>query len=710
MRRVILLCLAFLLIFQAEVHALTQSNTGVTGLWEYPTAEMPEDGVGTFGYTKATPYGYYFLDLAWLPWLEVNARFNTFNTIYMPHRRYMDKALDLKAMIWHNTNPEYWFVPSMAIGITDMMGTELMQARYLAATWRWGVIAATLGYGSDRLNGLYWGLEWDANNWLTFKAEYSPLDYTQDVVSGRTVIPKKDIPDQEMDKYNYGFVVKTPWGMQGAASRQRGDEYVFSISQRIDLKHGLLTNAGKIYDAPGYPRIPEWQDTSNDKVLADLKTGFEEFLRVRDVDIRLESSDEGYRLAVAYENYGYASHAEAMTRVLIVLSAIMPETDELVLIHKNAGVPVVKASFPGELLFDIRAHALRENNSIQSAVFTWASADIEDPDAQFVTHKAQHEFKAMLVYEPRIDQTLQETYMDRADIDFIYKGRYDDGWGSIFDVRVPFYLHADTSDYYGLWWEQDFNDEVRIQQAGMTYANNFDNEGRAWFFGEGGYLDEEWFGSNVWMRYYSPGGIFWIGGRVAALHDRDPHSFGGLTEGRLRYYRGQTIDWTGGDDNEWRLAQWAQTGINIPGLNLDIQADYGTYADHDSGYKIALVRHWDDAALGFWMIDTGKTMPDKDYSRAGVHMEIPAERWFGSWFGNSSAHIWEQDTMLISAWRQESAREGGKIHTPERLMSQLRPIALKKNVEMMLQDYCSYDDDETREAQEVRSILGYILR
>ena len=555
-------------------HASTLSNTGLTGLWEYPTAEMPEDGIGTFGYTKATPYGHYFLDLAWLPWLEINTRLITFNTwkVFKDHgRRYMDKAMDIKAVIWHTTSSEYWFMPSIALGVNDVMGTEIMKASYGVATWRIGDIAATIGYGDKRMNGLFGGIEWDASNWLTFKAEYSPLDYTKDGV----ITNPHDIPTNK-DRYNLGVVVRAPWGMEGSASWQRGYEYVFGISQRINLKRSIVNNASKIYDAPGYPRIAEWQDTDNEEVIAHLKDGFENFLRVRDVDIKLDvidnsNNDKGYRLQVSYENYGYASHAEAMTRILIVLSEIMPETEELVLIHKNAGIPVVKAVFPGSLLFDIRAHSLRENDDpIHASIFSWASEDIADPDTNFLKRKAQHEFKAMLVYEPRIDQTLSETYMDRADIDLIYKGRYYNGWGSIVDVRFPFYNTVDTSDYKGLWWEKDLNDEIRIQQAGLTYANNFGSSGQAWLFGEGGYLDEEWFGSNIWARYYSPSGIFWIGGRIAALHDRDPYSFGGLTEGRLRYYRGQVIDWTGGNDNDWRLAEWVQAGVNIPGLDIDL--------------------------------------------------------------------------------------------------------------------------------------------
>ena len=711
MRRVIILCVLLFLIINIDyggAEASTASNQGYTGLWEYPTAEMPDDGVGRFGYTHNSPYAYYFLDIAWLPWFEINARFSLFDTIFSENsRRYMDKAMDLKAILWHNKDPKLWYVPSIAAGIVDMMGTEVMKSWYGVATWRWGDFAATIGYGTDRLNGVFAGLEWDIASWLTVKAEYSPLDYDQEkpLGGGRIV---RELPSS---KYNYGLILKAPWGMEGSVSRQRGDEWAFSISQRINLAGPFFGDSRRHFSAPGEARILDWDSAESEELIARLKSGLEKYTRIRDVDIKIEETDTGRRLLLAYENYGYSSHAEAMARILVVLSAILPDTDELVLIHKNAGIPVVRASFPGELLFDLRARSLREENSIHSAVFTWASSDIESPDAEnLLAKKAQHEVKAMIVYEPRIDQTLAEEYMDRWDIDLIYKGRYSNGWGSIIDIRFPIHVHADTSDYPGLWWEKDFNDKIRIQQAGLTYANTFDRDGRFWLFGEGGYLDEEWFGGNAWARYYGTDGRWWVGARVAALHDRDPYSFGGLTSGRLRYFRGRVLDYEG-DDSAWRHSEFIQAGYHIPDLNLDIEADYGRFADNDTGYKIAAIRHWDDTALGFYYIDTDRNAPNKSFTRAGVHMEIPAERWFGTWFGNSSAHVWEQDTLLLSAWDIESGREGGHIRTPERMMGQLRPIALKKNVERMLREYCSYDDtDGTNEdAQTVKSLLEYII-
>lgn len=694
-------------IYSCSAYALTGTNTGITGLWEYPTAEMPEDGQGRFGYTNASPYGFTFFDMAWLPWLEVNGRFTTFSTLKassLGDRRYMDKALDLKAILWHNKYPEKWYIPSVAFGVMDLMGTELMKSWYGVATWRWGDFAATMGYGTDRMNGFFAGFEWDVTNWLTLKAEYSPLDYTKDVVGSKRVL--NETPSK---KYNAGIVLKAPWGTEGSVSYQRGDGWVFTLSQRINLKGPFFGDAKKNFNAPGESRPANWEDINSDELISRIKSGLEKYVRVRDVDIKLEDSEDGHKLSLAYENYGYSSHAEAMTRVLVVLSSVMPQTEELLLIAKNAGIPVVKASFPGSLLFDLRAHCLRGEDAIHSAVFSWASSEIEEANAEnLLKNKAQHEVKAMVVYEPRVDQTLKEEYMDRWDIDLIYNGRYSKGWGSVIDIRFPFHVHADTSDIYGLWWEKDFNDKIRIQQAGMTYANHFGSEGRAWLFGEGGYLDEEWFGANVWGRYYGKDGRWWLGARLGALHDRDPYSFAGLTKGRYIYYRGSTFDV---DDDEWRALMFVQAGYHFTDLDFDIQAEYGQFADGDKGYKLSMTRHWDDTAIGFWYIDTEVHAPNKDFTRAGVHMEIPAEKWFGSWFGNSSSHIWEQNTMLQSTWNSESGRDSGIIRTPERMMSQLRPVALKKNVEQLLREYCSYDEQKEKEdAHEVKSILEYIMR
>ena len=744
MTRRLALILLLLILCASCAGAETSSNAGITGLWEYPTAEMPKDGHGRFGYTHASPYRYYFLDLAWLPWLEVNARFTNFDNEWVSWdgksnaegngRYYMDKALDLKAMIYRSRQ---WYLPSLAAGVLDVMGTELMKAWYGVATWRWGDFSVSAGYGTDRLNGVFGGIAWDVTNWLTVKAEYSPLDYTGDR-GGRIH------PAEASSKYNYGLVLKAPWGTEVSFSRQRGEEYVFTFSQRLNLNGPFLFSDSprrRRINAPGSARIPEWKDIEPEQLIKDIETGLEKYVRVRDVDIEIGDRT----VLVAYENYGHASHAEAMVRVLVVLSAVLPQTDTVILVPRVSGVPVVRAEFPGYLLFDIRARSLRGTDFLQPAIFAWAqeggsarvkdmltSGDIEPPalstetaeeeeqpasDAELsawregayrsglLADRARHNLKAMFVYEPRIDQTLDDDYQNRWSLDLIYQGRYSRGWRAYVDVRFPLYNNVD------IWWEPDMDDRIRLQQAAVMYIKNLTG-GRngVWLVGEGGWLDEEYFGLNLWARWYLNDGRGWLGARISAQRDRDPESFAGLTSGNLDYENTNTypyMHWFDKDGDPWYWINQLQVGYNFTNPDVDLQADWGRFADGDVGWKLSAIRHWDDTTLGFWWTKTDRLITGKDYTRVGVHMEIPAEKWFGSWFGQPSDHVWEQDTLLISRWRTDAGREGGHVRSPERLLGQLRPIVLKQNVTQLLREYCSFEDVTERDsgAQSLAELL-----
>ncbi|MDR1378677.1 MAG: YjbH domain-containing protein [Synergistaceae bacterium] len=696
----------------------TAANPGFVGLWEYPTAEMSTDGAGRFGYTHAFPYDFYYVDLSWLPWLEINARLTTFENVYVAPsgainvqgqgRHYMDKALDLKAMLYRSREG---YLPSLAFGVTDVMGTELMKAWYGVATWRFGSWAVSMGYGTDRMNGFFGGFSWDIANWLTLKAEYSPMDYTLDQASGH-----KTHPEQADAKYNVGLVLSAPWGMEGAFSWQRGEEFAISLSQRFDLRGPLLfgnRDKGKAYDAPGIGRIPQWKDVDPAKLGQDIIEGLADFVRVRDVEVAVADR----KVFVAYENYGHASQAEAMVRVLVVTAALSPHLEAVFMIPRVRGVPVICAEFPGDLLFGLRVRDLGGENLLESAIFTWADRDFFDikkgenqekwlfRSERFLQERAQHDLKAMIVYEPRIDQTLDDDYQNRWSVDFIYENRSSKGWGGVADVRVPFFSDVD------IWWEPDMNEDPRVHQAVVSYLSNLkksdskNEDGLSlWALGEVGWLDENWFGLNLWGRIYGRNGRWWSGVRLGVVRDRDPFAFASLAEGQIDY------DWGGRDNpnaDPWRTIAWLQGGYSFPDIDLDLQVDYGRFIDTDVGGKVSVMRHWDDTTVGFWISRTDRLSPGKDFTNTGIHLEIPAEKWLGSWLGDrSSSHVWNQDVSLLSIWRIDAGREPGSWRDPERLLSQLRPMELKKNVGKLLEEYCSFEAAETAKPQ-IQSLFDF---
>ncbi len=139
------------------------------------------------------------------------------------------------------------------------------------------------------------------------------------------------------------------------------------------------------------------------------------------------------------------------------------------------------------------------------------------------------------------------------------------------------------------------------------------------------------------------------------------------------------------------------------------ELSYGRFLDADKGVKLSLTRRWDDVSVGFWMSRTGNLTPGKDFTDAGVSLELPAERWFGSLFGNPSGHVWEQDISLLSTWRIDAGREPGDWQNPDHLLSQLRPIELRKNVKNLLEEYCAFESHEAPE-QRIQGLTDYLQK
>ena len=82
--------------------AVSPSNSGLTGLWEYPTAELPGDGCGFIHYEDFYPYRSGGVSLGLFPCLEFNLRVNEFENgikISDNYGRYKDKAADVKLLL-----------------------------------------------------------------------------------------------------------------------------------------------------------------------------------------------------------------------------------------------------------------------------------------------------------------------------------------------------------------------------------------------------------------------------------------------------------------------------------------------------------------------------------------------------------------------------------------------------------------------------------
>jgi len=694
--------------------SITAANQGFTGTWEYPSAEMPGDGAGRAGYTRSLPYAYYYVDMAWLPWLEINGRITTFDNIYVVvngkvERDYMDKAVDVKVMLHRSRD---WRFPSLAVGGTDVKGTELFRSWYGVATWRRDNLAFSLGYGTDRMNGVFAGASWNVADWLTLKAEYSPMDYTNDG-AGQPGSRRKTHPDPADSKLNLGAVLSAPWGTDLSLSWQRGEEFVVSLNQEFDMTRPLFSRGkNRVYDAPGSERVAQWRDVVPEKLAGNIVEALSRFVKARDVEVGMT---EG-KIYVAYENFGHGSQAETMVRVLVVMAALSPHLDSVYLIPRVRGVPVVCAEFPGDLLFALRARDLGTKDLLGSAEFTWAERDFFEArglEQEWVFHGGRdirdigrHDAGIRVSYEPRVDQTLDDDYQNRWSLYLSYEDNAYNGWGAYAGIRFPIYNDVD------IWWEPDMNDEIRIQRAVINYLGNFRGNRLSplWTLSEAGWLDQNWFGFNQWGRVYTGDGRLWAGVRLGIAHSRDPMSFAGLSDGQWGEIFREHGVYLGTDAESWRTVGWLQGGFSLTEMGLDFQLDAGRFLDGDEGVTASVVRRWDYASIGFWAARTNHRLGDDKVNNAGVHVELPLETWFGGMFGNSTLPpSLGHDISVVSSWRFDAAREPGAWMDPGGLLSQFRPAELKKNVGMILEEYCAFEDTG-REKNEILGLTDFLKK
>lgn len=134
------------------------SMTGQAGILNMPDGRVEEDGTFALGYTFDRPYSTLWTNLTVLPFLQMNGRFVAIRGIpgfssakqAASYGSYKDKVIDLKLRLLQ----EGQYLPEVSFGKTDLLGTQLFDGQYIAASKRLGPVDATLGYGSGKIQGL----------------------------------------------------------------------------------------------------------------------------------------------------------------------------------------------------------------------------------------------------------------------------------------------------------------------------------------------------------------------------------------------------------------------------------------------------------------------------------------------------------------------------------------------------------------------------
>ncbi len=312
-----------------------------TGYFVMPSARMTPSGTLGIGYAHLTPYQVWSARTQLYSRLEVAFNYRIFNGILdgtmgsSGFGDYADKGISAKFALLLPEDTDFMF-PGLAVGADDFLGSQMFRGQYLVATQvirPWNV-ELSLGYGAERLRGLFGGFFWSPlrNRNLSFLrglgvgAEWDSTDYRADPhYQGRAQSSHINYGV----KYNYKDVINL------SASRIRGEAWALAAGLSYDF--GKADGGVPKFDQEPTYRAPvntepvgatrEVQEATEELAFAFDKQGFplqEAWL----------ATEEGGKktLWLRVINYRYRYEKQVRERVTAVLAALAPSNLNTILV------------------------------------------------------------------------------------------------------------------------------------------------------------------------------------------------------------------------------------------------------------------------------------------------------------------------------------------------------------------------------------------
>ena len=250
----------FVFIFAFTVLPSSASDFGVTGLIDIPTARMSADGTLTATAAIQSRTNSYAITYQAAPWLEGTFRYTGWNQANYSY----DRNYEAKIRLWE----EQEYLPQVAIGIRDLVGTGLWGSEYVVASKAVGDFDFTLGMAWGRLAG-----NGDINNPLIqlsdrFAERQTDAGLGGELSSGTffsgekagffggaayqfDALPVSLMLEYNSEQYDFEFIKgglrpKSPWtaavkwqalpGVSLSLSRQHEQEWGIELSATLDTK------------------------------------------------------------------------------------------------------------------------------------------------------------------------------------------------------------------------------------------------------------------------------------------------------------------------------------------------------------------------------------------------------------------------------------------------------------------------------------------
>ena len=613
------------------------ANWGGTGLMEIPTARILDDGVIRASVAQALPFRWFTAGMGVFPGFEFTGRFTGITNIpsglgpgYGSNK---DKAFDLKYQIL----PESRWLPALAVGWNDFVGTALFESQYVALSRQIFPFDFTVGYGTKRFNGPFAGIEVSLHPRLHFMAEYNPIDYASDKPSARGVPQGAEWP------VNFGLRYKLFPVIDLGVSYQRGDTLGVSLNFQTELGKPIVPRRA---DPPPLVDVDRRPFTQRDKKeMVEKIHGAIQGAGFGEVTVYTD----GLELCAEFANTLYLSNQKAVGRVLRMLLLHAPgDTKKLRAVVKRKGIPILSVSVKPAVLESYLLGDVPDEVFLRLVEVELTHGALK-PDEKTAAYAEGEKDRLSYGIKPDV-----ESYLN--DPSGIFKYRVGVKPWTVVDLwkggqgyarlDLPFYstiqssnippantVREDSWKYLGDDWS--FN-SLMVDQTIRFTERTF---GRLSL----GYLEYMYAGAGGEILHFFGEGNVAVGIQGDWVRKREPGSTLGLQD--FAYYD-----------------LLANAYFRFPKLAVTLQTQYGRFMAGDVGWLFTVTREYDTGVIiGGWYgyTDTEDlTGFSKGYNSNGVFLRLPARMFMGHdsptrysygmapWSRDASATVYQWQTIF----------------------------------------------------------------
>ncbi len=435
---------------------VTNSFGVPSGLIDMPTAEMAPDGQLSINVSHFSGYTRNTATFQLTPWLSGSFRYIGIDDLTPLFDIYYDRSFDIRLRLMEETD----YLPGVAIGLQDFLGTGVLSGEYIVATKQFGErLRATGGVGWGRLGSrnsfgslgsrpgfsfegvgtggnfrfseyfsgdmaLFGGFSYDATDKISFSAEYSSDAY-------------------EFENQQGVFDADSPFNF--AATYKANDNLIFRLFSVYGQEVGLTVNvtlnprqpATETQGPAPLPvavrdpaRINDLGWSTNPIEQIALSSQLEKFIEQE--GLTYVGADITDRTAhVRIENGIFQSEAQALGRTMRIMSRMLPPSVETfhVTVESN-GLPLMTTTMSRTDLE--RLEYEKEDLALQAASFSDSIrfGDVPEPKADVYPN-----------FTWSVSPTLRFSAFDpenpfRADLRIKARANYDFGQGWLLNGAV----------------------------------------------------------------------------------------------------------------------------------------------------------------------------------------------------------------------------------------------------------------------------------